>query len=330
MQEQKIFSINNECITGERLMIRFKYAFLVLALAIVAGCIKPKKDEAQQTPPAAPQTAAQPANPQTAVPIEVPPVSPQTAPESTQPIVSNKEAKPAKRIEKAPETIKTVKKIPAAPSPSIETPSAATTIPDFERPAVVPPVTTPPVVTQAPPEIPKAPEPQYATVPQGTSLFVRLQQPLDSGINKAGDSFRVTLDRNIEVDGLVVAPRGSVLEGKLVKIERSGRVQGKASMTMQLDQLIIGNQPYSVQTESLYMEAQSSKKKDATKVGIGAGLGAIIGAIAGGGKGAAIGSAVGAGAGGATVIATRGDELHFDSEHKLSFVLLHDVRIRIQ
>jgi uncharacterized protein YcfJ len=99
---------------------------------------------------------------------------------------------------------------------------------------------------------------------------------------------------------------------------------------MKLVQLTIENQSYSLQTESLSNEAPSTKKKDAAKVGIGAGLGALIGGITGGGKGAAIGSAVGAGAGGATVVATRGDELHFESEHKLTFVLQNDIRIRLQ
>jgi outer membrane lipoprotein SlyB len=101
-------------------------------------------------------------------------------------------------------------------------------------------------------------------------------------------------------------------------------------MSMQLLSVTISDQTYPIQTEILSFEAESTKKKDATKVGLGAGLGAVIGAIAGGGKGAAIGAAVGAGAGGATVIATRGKELKFDAEHKLSFALTRDVSVKLQ
>jgi outer membrane lipoprotein SlyB len=90
------------------------------------------------------------------------------------------------------------------------------------------------------------------------------------------------------------------------------------------------DQAYALQTDTLSFEAESTKKKDATKVGIGAGLGAVIGAIAGGGKGAAIGAAVGAGAGGATVVATRGKEVVLDAEHKLSFELRRDVSVKLQ
>ena len=92
----------------------------------------------------------------------------------------------------------------------------------------------------------------------------------------------------------------------------------------------IGNQTYPLQTEILTFEAESTKKKDAAKVGVGAGIGAVIGAIAGGGKGAAIGAAVGGGAGGATVLATRGNEVKFQAEDELSFVLTREVTVKLE
>jgi outer membrane lipoprotein SlyB len=101
-------------------------------------------------------------------------------------------------------------------------------------------------------------------------------------------------------------------------------------MSLQLTGLTVDKQTYPLHTEILSFEAESTQKKDATKVGVGAGIGAVIGAIAGGGKGAAIGAAVGAGAGGATVIATRGKEIKFDPEQRLNFVLRDDVTIKLQ
>jgi hypothetical protein len=314
--------------TGGALMLRFKYVLLVLAIVIFTGCGKANKESVQQAQPAAAQTSAQPVPPEAVPQTASQPVSTQPAPESTRPVASSP-AKPAKRVEKVAEPLKADKKIPARISTPIEEPPAAK-IPATEKPTIAQPEERKVAISQAPPVVPKAPEPKYATIPEGTSLLVRLQQPLDSGINLTGDRFRTILDRNIEVDGVVVAPRGSILDGQLSQVERAGRVQGRASMTMKLVQLIIDNQSYLLQTESLSNEAQPTKKKDATKVGIGAGLGALIGAIAGGGKGAAIGTAAGAGAGGAAVIATRGDELHFETEHKLTFVLQRDVRIQLQ
>jgi hypothetical protein len=177
---------------------------------------------------------------------------------------------------------------------------------------------------------PKPPEPRFAIIPDGTAIHVRLDQALDTAVNKTGETFRAIVDQDILAEGKVVVRRGSIVEGKLTNVARSGRVEGRAAMSLQLTNLLLEDQAYSLQTNTLSFEAESTKKKDAAKVGIGAGVGAVIGAIAGGGKGAAIGAAVGGGAGGATVLATRGKELVLDVEHKLNFELRREVSIKLQ
>ena len=71
----------------------------------------------------------------------------------------------------------------------------------------------------------------------------------------------------------------------------------------------------------MQIEAKTTKKKDAAKIGIGAGAGALIGGIAGGGKGAGIGALVGGGGGTAVVLATRGDPAVVPSETVLNLKL---------
>jgi hypothetical protein len=164
----------------------------------------------------------------------------------------------------------------------------------------------------------------------GTVIPVRLQDALSSKVNQTGETFRATVEQDLLAGNTIVVPRGSVVEGKLTYVAQSGRVEGRAAMSMRLISLEVDGKSYPIETEILSLEAEPTKKKDATKVGIGAGLGAVIGAIAGGGKGAAIGAAAGAGAGTATVLATRGDELEFQPEHPFNFTLRRDVDIRIQ
>jgi hypothetical protein len=167
-------------------------------------------------------------------------------------------------------------------------------------------------------------------VSSGTSLPVRLSQALDSGKNKTGEKFEATLDQNLVVDGQTVAPRGSVVVGKLAGVEGSGRVEGLAKMSLVLTEIRIGGESYPISTNTLSFEAEKTVKKDAAKVGIGAGIGAAIGAIAGGGKGAAIGAAVGGGAGTATVLATKGKEVAFEPEQKLTFTLKQDLQVTLK
>jgi hypothetical protein len=280
-----------------------KYAFCALLLIGFAGCTKKDQENAAQQPPAETQQTASQPQAQPAVPESIP------APEAARPVTTQQPAHAA-----AGTTKKAVKSAPKseAATPAVENAPAAA-----PKPAEI----------AAPP---KPPEPRFATLAEGTKVEVRLQEALDSAVNKTGDTFSAILDKDIVVGGAVVAPRGSVLDGKLSNVTRSGKVEGLASMSIQLTSLTVAKQTYPLQTEILKFEAESTKKKDATKVGIGAGIGAVIGAIAGGGKGAAIGAAVGGGAGGAAVIATRGKEVKFDAEQALSFVLRNSISIKLQ
>lgn len=289
-------------------MSYMKFASLVLLIALFAGCSKKKEQ-----PPAdqAQTTVQQPSVQQT-------PTQAQPTPSEPEAIESEKAPIPRKaRVTRTP------RREQDAPNKEVAGGAERATPPVPEAaPAVAP------AVEQTPP--PAAPQPRFARVPAGTGISARLQETLDSGVNQTGDSFRAILDEDLIVDGEVAAPRGSLLEGKLSQVTRSGRVQGRASMSMELLNLIVNGRSYPLQTEILSIEAKSSMKKDAAKVGLGAGLGAVIGAIAGGGKGAAIGAAVGAGAGGATVAATRGEELRLESERSLTFELQNDVRVKLR
>jgi hypothetical protein len=285
-------------------MSRAKFAFLVLLLLVFAGCSKTNQETTSQQPPSGDQqTAAQPGG-QTATPESATQTTEHSgAAANTQKPVSTGAAKSSESAQKPHSAATTQRAEGAAPAESNALDKTAA---------------------------PKTPEPRYATLAEGTGMQVRLQDALDTATNQTGDTFRAILDKDIEAGGAVVVPRGSVLEGKLSHVERSGRVQGRAAMSLQVTSLTVGKQTYQIQSDILAFEAESTKKKDATKVGVGAGLGAVIGAIAGGGKGAAIGAAVGAGAGGATVVATRGKELRFEAEHRLNFKLRSSVDVKLQ
>jgi hypothetical protein len=274
-----------------------KYAFCGVLLLGFAGCTKKGQENAAQQPPAETQQTASQPQAQPAVP----------APEAAKPAATQQPAT-AGTTKKA---AKNEQKPAAVASPVESTPVAAA------KPA-------------EPAAPPKPPEPRFAAIAEGTKIEVRLQDALDSAVNKTGDTFSAILDKDIVVDGAVVAPRGSVLDGELLNVTRSGKVEGVASMSIQLTSLTVAKQTYPLKTEILKFQAESTKKKDATKVGIGAGIGAVIGAIAGGGKGAAIGAAVGGGAGGAAVVLTRGKEVKFEAEQALSFVLRNSISIKLQ
>lgn len=188
-------------------------------------------------------------------------------------------------------------------------------------------------VSAAAPSEPSAPPPPPApttlAVPSGTSLQVRLEQPLSSKTSQSGQTFETSLEDDLAVEGQLVAPRGSRLIGTVVNAQASGKVKGRAQMSIRLSQIIVDADAYDISTNTLSFEAQSTAKKDAARIGIGAGAGAVIGAIAGGGKGAAIGSAIGAGAGTGVTLATSGKEVEFPVEQLFEFRLEEGVEMNI-
>jgi hypothetical protein len=177
-------------------------------------------------------------------------------------------------------------------------------------------------------EPPKKPEPKTVTIPAGTLLTVRIDQTLSSETSESGDNFRATLDTPIVIDGYVIAERGARAQGRVVEVDRGGRVRGTASMSLELVSVTSSDgQRIRVETASFARQAERSRSRDAAKIGAAAGIGAAIGAIAGGGKGAAIGAGVGAAAGTGGVMATRGGAAEVPSETRISFRLAQPVTV---
>jgi hypothetical protein len=159
-------------------------------------------------------------------------------------------------------------------------------------------------------------------------VSIRLDEALSTERSFQGDQFRATLDAPIVVDGLVIAEKGSRAMGRVVEIDKGGRVKGVAELGIELTQLNTADgQKIQLQTESVRKQANTERRKDAAKVGAVAGLGAIIGAIAGGGKGAAIGAGAGGAAGAGGIAATRGKAAEFPVESKITFRLRDSITI---
>jgi hypothetical protein len=157
---------------------------------------------------------------------------------------------------------------------------------------------------------------------------VILADSLNSGRNKAGDEFQGNLAAPITRNGATVIDRGTKVLGKVADVEDSGRVKGKASMRLILTSIVDRGRTIPIETKSYFIEAESTTGRDAAVIGGGAGIGAAIGAITGGKKGAATGAAIGGAAGGGTVLATKGKEVDFPAESKLTFTLSEDLRVQ--
>jgi hypothetical protein len=165
-------------------------------------------------------------------------------------------------------------------------------------------------------------------IPNGTRLTAVLQNAVNTKDSQNGDRITLLVNSPSQYDG-------AVIEGRVANTEKSGRVSGRATVSMEFDTIRLRNgQAYrfagfidsvkaangdnvSVNNEGTVRD-NNQTTKTVTRAGIGAALGAIIGAIAGGGQGAAIGAAVGAGAGAGTVILQGRDNIELGQGSEFS------------
>jgi hypothetical protein len=175
----------------------------------------------------------------------------------------------------------------------------------------------------APDALPGQPD---VSIPRGARLEVLVDESLNTRRNRAGDAFLATLAEPVDVEGRTVLPAGTVFTGHVTTADESGRLQGRAVLSVTLDSFHHEGADYRIQTDRVIRESDSHAKRNAGFIGGGAGLGAVIGAIAGSGKGAAMGALAGGAAGTAGAAATGKLEVGFPSEARLTFSLAAPIR----
>jgi hypothetical protein len=164
-------------------------------------------------------------------------------------------------------------------------------------------------------------------VPAGTALTFAIAETLSTSSNESGDPFTATLSAPLVVDGRELIPSGARATGRVTEATESGRVRGRASIQLVIEEIEHGGEIYELSTDAYHAVAEATKGEDAATIGAGAGIGAAVGAVLGGGDGAAQGAAIGGGGGTAVVLATRGDEIEIAAGSRIPFVLNEAVSV---
>ena len=166
------------------------------------------------------------------------------------------------------------------------------------------------------------------TMKPGTTLNVRINEPLSSDHNQAGDLFSATLTQPVIVQGIVVARYGQTAAGQVVEAKKAGRVSGVSRLGITLTNLtLVDGQTVPIQSQLLVRKGPTSKGRDAATIASTTGIGAAIGAAADWGTGAAIGAGAGAAAGVISVLLTRGYPTVIGPETLLTFQVTSRVTV---
>ena len=188
------------------------------------------------------------------------------------------------------------------------------------------------------PAIPAASSPASAagtvlTVPAGTKVLLALRSGVNTRSAQPGDGVYLSSTFPVVVGNRVAIPSGVYVQGIIDRVQRAGRVKGRAEVSMHFTTMIFANgtvvevpgaldslpgAPASkVKNAEGDVQQGGSKGKDAGTIARGAETGGSIGAIGGaiGGSplsGAGYGAAAGGLVGLATVLLTRGNDVNLE------------------
>jgi hypothetical protein len=169
-------------------------------------------------------------------------------------------------------------------------------------------------------------------VPAGTRIPIQLQQSVSTKDAQPGDAVYARTTFPILVNGNIMIPPGTYVQGMVDSVKRAGRIKGTAELRFHITTLIYQN-GYSLNLSALLnqvpgnpgthmkepgtAEHDSEKGRDLENVGKAASEGAMIGstagALSGGLRGVGIGGVSGIAAGTLIAVLMRGTDVRFET-----------------
>jgi len=188
--------------------------------------------------------------------------------------------------------------------------------------------------------------PNSITLPSGTRVPLVLKHAITTKTAREGDAIYAETNFPVVADGKMAIPPGTYVQGVITRIQRAGRVKGKAELLVHFTSMIFPsgytvllpgsvdnvpgqeNSKVKDKDQEGTIQGAGGKGKDAGTIASNAGTGAVIGGIAQRGyKGVGVGGAAGAAVGLTTVLFSRGPDVRIESGSTVEMVLQRPVTI---
>ncbi|MEZ5346658.1 MAG: hypothetical protein R2681_13990 [Pyrinomonadaceae bacterium] len=176
-------------------------------------------------------------------------------------------------------------------------------------------------------------------IPANTELVIELLNEIDTKRVREGDAFTARIVSPVEIGG-------AIIEGRIAKNTRPGRLKRRAELLLSFDRIKLSDDRWSnfnaLIIEILPMKGDNVKridnegvvegtrpyKDDGIKIGASTGTGLIIGAVVGGPVGAAVGAGVGAAFGVGAVVVERGEYIRLQQDQQMRIKTAYETQIR--
>ena len=177
-----------------------------------------------------------------------------------------------------------------------------------------------------------------AEIPQGTHLLLRMVNSINTRTADEGDQVYLQTASPVAIDGHILVPAGSYVQGVVSRAKRSGKVAGRAELAIRLESLTLPNGKtlkvsprlssvdsnetgQKVERDENVIKQGSDYGTDARRIAILAGSGAGIRGVADRSwSGAGIGAGAGGAVGFASTLLTRGKEVELRQGSTLDIV----------
>ncbi|MCC6826093.1 MAG: hypothetical protein IT172_10155 [Acidobacteria bacterium] len=189
-------------------------------------------------------------------------------------------------------------------------------------------------------------QPSYITngdaviiIPRDTEIMLEMQDDLSTERNREGDKFVAKVVSPVEI-------AGAVIEGRVAKVTRPGRIKKRSELALSFDRIMLSENRWSnfsaILTEVMPVKGDNVKvvdtegtaigkstvKKDSITVGGATTAGLVTGAIIGGPVGAAVGAGVGAAFGVGAVVIERGKNININRNQQVRIKTSYETQIR--
>jgi len=132
-------------------------------------------------------------------------------------------------------------------------------------------------------------KPTSVTLPSGTRLVIRISEAVDTRRHSSGHRFRGQLESALTVDGNTVAPRGTMVYGRISQAKSGGRAVGSSELAIEFTDILLDEQMFEITTDGLKAQTANEAGRTAGRTARAAALGGLYGGSSSAKKGAKVG-----------------------------------------
>jgi len=166
----------------------------------------------------------------------------------------------------------------------------------------------------------------------GTKIRLRMETEINSNVSSVNDTFITRIAEPVVVRETIVLPAGTIIEGRVTKVERSSTGGQSGKMEVVFETLLFADGiKRSIEGDLVnQLKAESIRKSNILTIIGGTALGAVFGAVSKTENGSLIGAGIGAGAGTSIALLRKGKNVRIKSDEEFEIELKKAVNLPVR